>query len=179
MITIMNLQQCQVLKKTQENHFSNLYIPEHLNPALEEKKHIFFVDSRDVPNKFGDFSYAIEIPTPYKNVKSIELKGMSFPKIADENYVILEIDECKDRVESVDGGSADRTFAVCYFDKMATGEVRPTRGADFDRKFYTFNPPLNRLGRIHVKFKKHGGSVVAASDVNGVTNHTLLFEITT
>lgn len=175
----MNLQQCRVLNKTQENHFSNVYIPEHLSPKLDEKKHIFFVDSRDVQNKYEDFSYAIEIPTPYKNVKSIELKGMSFPKIADENYVILEIDECKDRVESVDGGSANRTFAVCYFDKLDTGEVRPTRGADFDRKFYTFNPPLNKLGRINIRFKKHGGNVVTTSDVNGFINHTLLFEITT
>lgn len=174
----MNLQHCQVLNETRENHFSNVYIPEHAN-AQPEKRHILFVDSRDVQNKDSDFSYAIDIPTPYKGAKSIELKGLSFPKVDGENYVIVEIDECKDRVESVDGGSADRSFAVCYFDKLNTGEVRPMRGADFDRKFYVFNPPMNRLGRINIRFKKHGGGVVQSSDVGGVVNHTLLFEIIT
>lgn len=171
-------QHCPVGNKTTESHFSNAYIP-NTPPVVHEKTHTFFVDSRDVRDKDTDFSYTIDIPTPYKNVLKIELKGLSFPKILDENYVIVDIDECRDRVESVDGGSADRSFAVCYFDKIATGEVRPMRGADFDEKVYVFNPPLSKLGRINVRFKKHGGRVVTSSDVGNVLNHSLLFEITT
>ena len=171
-------QHCPVGKKTTENHFSNAYIP-NTPPVIRERKHTFFVDSRDVTGKDSDFSYAIDIPTPYKNVLKLELRGLSFPKIRDGNYVIVDIDEGRDRVESVDGGSADRAFAVCYFDKLTTGEVRPMRGADFDEKVHVFNPPLSKLGRVSVRFKKHGGDVVTSADVNGVLNHTLLFEITT
>jgi hypothetical protein len=176
----MNPQLCPVENgKYGENHFSNLYLPEQTQIQREKRKHIFFVDSRDVTTKNNDFDYTIIIDTPYKNVHSIELKGISFPKIEDENYVIIDIEECRDRLNSIDGSGAHRSFAICYFDNIATGIVQPMRGSDFDRKVYIFNPTLQKFGKIHVRFKKQNGAVVQPLDVNNIIKHTLLFEITT
>lgn len=172
----MNYQQCSVENRQQDRLYSNVYIPPH---ATERKtSHIFFVDSRDV-TKSNPFQYDILMDTPFKNVYSIELKGLSFPKVNDEQYVIMDIDECKDRVESIDNSASHRSFAVCYFDKLNTGEIRPMRGADFDRKYYEFNPMMNKLGKLRISFRKYDGSIVTPVDVNGVIDHTLLFEITT
>ena len=103
----MNYQQCSVENKQQDRLYSNVYIPPP--PAVEGRKtsHIFFVDSRDV-SKTNDFQYDILMNTPFKNVHSIELKGISFPKVDNEQYVIIDIDECKDRVESIDNSASHR-----------------------------------------------------------------------
>lgn len=177
----MNYQQCSVENRQQDRLYSNVYIPPPSNAIDERQKttHIFFVDSRDVQNKANDFQYDIVMDTPFKNVHSIELKGLSFPKVNNEQYVIVDIDECKDRVESVDNSASHRSFAVCYFDKLNTGEVRPMRGADFDRKYYEFKPTVSKLGKLRISFKKYDGNVVTTGDVNGILDHTLLFEVTT
>lgn len=174
----MNYQQCSVENGQQERLYSNVYIPPPAQVVDKKTTHIFFVDSRNVI-KTNDFQYDIIMDTPFKNVHSIELKGISFPKVRDEQYVIIDIEECKDRVESIDNSAAHRSFAVCYFDKLNTGEVRPMRGADFDKKYYAFNPVLSRLGKLRVSFKKYDGSLVSSADVNGVVDHTMLFQITT
>lgn len=174
----MYYQQCSVENGHQDKLYSNVYIQP---PNTVEKKtsHIFFVDSRNVSNKVNAFQYDIIMDTPFKNTHSIELKGLSFPKVNNEQYVIVDIDECKDRVESIDNSASHRSFAVCYFDKLNTGEIRPMRGADFDRKYYEFNPTMSKLGKLRISFKKYDGSIVSSADVNGVLDHTLLFEITT
>jgi hypothetical protein len=175
----MNPQHCPVDGiATNDKLFSNVYIEKPHQHASDKIKHMFFVDSRDI-EKSDDFQYSIIISDPYKNVHSIELKGISFPKIADENYVILEIDECKDRLDSIDGSVVQRSFCVCYFDLLNTGDIRPLRGSDFDRKLYVFNPVVSKLGKLNIRFRKHDGSIVSSSDVNGIVKHTLLFEITT
>tara|TARA_Y100000389_G_C17470594_1_gene530212 strand:+ start:5469 stop:6041 length:573 start_codon:yes stop_codon:yes gene_type:complete len=176
---IMNYQQCPVKSDQGDRLYSNVYIPAP-NTIDERQKtsHIFFVDSRDV-TKANDFQYDILMDTPFKNVHSIELKGLSFPKVNNEQYIIIDIDECKDRVESVDNSASHRSFAVCYFDKLNTGDVRPMRGADFDRKYYEFKPVVSKLGKLRISFRKYDGSVITPNDVNGVIEHTLLFEIIT
>lgn len=173
----MNYQQCSVENRQEDRLYSNVYI----QPRAQERHkttHIFFIDSRDV-NKTKDFQYDILMETPFKNVCSIELKGLSFPKVQNEQYVIIDIDECKDRLTSVDNSASHRSFAVCYFDKLNTGEVRPMRGADFDQKKYEFKPVVNKLGKLRISFKKYNGEIITSGDVNGVLDHTLLFEVTT
>lgn len=176
-----NPQFCEVPPTRHGNHFSNVYYPPPEGQNSTHVKNVFFVDSRDIQakDKISDFEYSIVFDTTFKNVHSIELKGISFPKIANENYVILDIDECKDRLGSIGGSAADRTFSIVYFDNVSTGVIRPMRGADFDQKKYKFNPVASKLGKIQIKFKKQDGSVVTQNDVNNVTNHTLLFEIVT
>ena len=70
----MNYQQCSVENGQQDRLYSNVYIPQP--NTVDERSHIFFVDSRDV-NKTNDFQYDIIMNTPFKNVHSIELKGIS------------------------------------------------------------------------------------------------------
>jgi hypothetical protein len=60
-----------------------------------------------------------------------------------------------------------------------TGVIKPIDGSDFDKKYYKFNPIMSKLGKLNIRFKKHDGSIVTSSDVNGIVKHTLLFEITT
>lgn len=173
----MNMQYCTTDPAVDvEPLYSNVYLPPRTRDV--KMKHIFFVDSRDI-EKTHPFDYTIVIDTPFKNVHSIELKGISFPKIQNEHYVILDIDECKDRLVSIDGSASHRSFAIMYFDKSDTGGVIPLRGTDFDRKLYVFKPELAKMGKLHIRFKTYSGKVVQPGDVNGVVDHTLLFELTT
>jgi hypothetical protein len=116
----------------------------------------------------------------YENVTSVELKALAIPKVADEPYVIVNIDECNDSVLDSTSNTANRAYAVAYFDSdtMTTGTIKPIKGQDFYYKRAVLNPPLPRLDRMSIRFLKHDGTVVTLSDTANSSHVSLLFEIT-
>jgi hypothetical protein len=150
-----------------------------------------FIDNRDIdPTSRSPFDFKVYMggndhprpcgPIGYDNVVSVELKGVSFPKIANERYVILSIDELNDDLLDSTSQAAHNAFAIIYFDSdaLATGTVKPCKGTDFYMKQLFFRPPLAQLNKLSVKFLKNDGSVVTGADTNGVTHISLLLEIT-
>ena len=149
-----------------------------------------FVDNRDAEStSVSPFNFKVYLGNDpsrstglsgYENVVSVELKGVSFPKIANERYVILSIDELNDNLLDSTSQAAHNAFAIIYFDSDAlpTGTVKPFKGTDFYMKQLHFKPPLAQLNKFSIKFLKHDGSVVTGADTNGVTHASLLFEIT-
>ena len=93
-----------------------------------ERKRLVFIDSRDIDNTYlqsvqqtpstagnptyvDPFTYTIHIDSrdnntksigvdPYNNVTKISLKAISFPKILNEQYVIMHIEEFDDSMDS-------------------------------------------------------------------------------
>ena len=144
-----------------------------------------FVDNRDRrdPANASPFDFTLsltECGVPrYENVGSVELKGIAFPKVNDEMYVVMDVDRLNEQLDST-SSAAHRAFALLYFDNdaMTPGSVKPIKAYDFYQKSSTFNPPLPVVDVLHVRFLKHDGTVVTSDDTAGNTDVSFLLEAT-
>lgn len=149
-------------------------------------KHRLLVDNRDRPDpaNTSPFDFSIHLSRTgmdrYENVASVELKGLAFPKVDGEPYVILDIRELNDNLDATNS-AANRTFGIAYFDSelLAPGQIRAVKGYDFYQREAKFNPPLAHLDRLTVKFLKHSGNAVTTADTAGETHASMLLEVTT
>lgn len=122
-----------------------------------------------------------------RNITEIELIGWCFPKIANEEYAVLEISELEPRMQSTNNLSTGK-FAILYFDNynIPKGEIKPMKGGDFDKKIIQYDPPLPSLSHISISFTKHGGDIEEADITpsgglgpeHEVGRNNLLFKIT-
>lgn len=196
-----------------EGHFSQLY--NTTKPTYKEYEQFLFIDGRDFfdnpslvdplelqvqfSNGYmgsnGSNGYkknVLEIP-PYTNIKCVELRGISFPKMENEMYFVLDIPEFSGRLHSSDNKGSHETFASIYYDSssLLKGDVKPLRGNDFDTKEYIFNPIEKRLNKFTIRFLKYGGNIATFSDIytgtpvdfsneynKTLSNITLLFKFT-
>jgi len=110
----------------------------------------------------------------YKNVHSVELKAVSFPKMNNrEIYYILDIYEFNGRLHSSDNTGSHENFAIIYYDNSSqqAGHIKPMKGKDFDEKVYIFNP-VESLNTLNISFKKYGGHVIKPSDIDNTDGKT-------
>lgn len=167
-------------------HFSVHY--EHAAPKdARLLRHRVLIDNRDRHDKANTSPFDFRVNAAetgvsrFENVVSVELKALAFPKIANENYVILDSFELNDHIEATNS-SAHRSYNIAYFDNdtLATGSVKPIKAKDmaFDVE-KVFNPPLAQLDRFSFTFKKYDGNVVALSDVASNANVSLCLDVTT
>ena len=156
-------------------YFSVSYLPEP-RPKAEVVVTRLLLDTRDFTANTGNFSGSFDLAASghgrFENVIACELKGLAFPKIDGERYVVVDMPVLNDDHLASTNNSTDRSFAVCYFDSdtLTPGLVKPIKGADFYQKTIRFRPALNKMERIDVAFKKWDGNVVTASDVGGAAN---------
>ena len=116
----------------------------------------------NVVNPDASWDDSLSIP-PYYHVTQVELLGVMCPKVNLENYFIVDIPEFDRVIHSSDNSGSHEKFAVVYFDSSE----KALKGKDFAQKLCVFNPPLQSLNKIHVQFKKYGGSVLnLTSDFN-------------
>jgi hypothetical protein len=165
-------------------------------PLLPEKRsettlrHRLFVDSRDCVANLSVFKFTVYLSDPFretsigasqfKRVKSVELKGLAFPKIADD-YVIMDVQELNDDTLLGSNSASNQSFAVVYFDSdvvQAVGEIRPVKGYDYYQKAVAFNPVLPSLSKLSVTFKKRDGTTITTSDTGNVNHCSFMLEIT-
>ena len=187
-----------------QGYFSQSY---EQRPKFQYTKQLMFIDARDYTNEINEnleFTVVLSQPmyapnrddwssvihslniSPYEEVTQVELKAISFPKIADESYYILDIPEFSGRLHSSDNTGSHETFAIVYYNDTVVGDATPAKGADFDEKIHVFNPPLKHLNKFRIRFKKHGGDIIKktefAADADAadaaVKKITLLFEFT-
>ena len=113
---------------------------------------------------FNDMSFP-----GFENVESVELKAINFPKMDNsEMYYILDIEEFSRRLHTSDNRGSHDTFAIVYYDNsgQSAGHMKPAKGKDFDEKIYVFNPCEKNLSKLHINFKKYGGSVIQLTDID-------------
>ena len=140
----------------------------------------FFVDSRHA-STYSPFDFVVRLGddvtrNKFKNVRSIELKAATIPKVANEDYVILDIPEMKD--SNIDSNVPDihDGFAMCFFDNSS---LNPGNVKVVDKIFNQkaeFSPPIS-VDRLSIKIKKHDGTLVSTSDTANAETVTLLFEV--
>lgn len=157
----------------------------------EVQLHRLFVDSRDCIQSLTSFAFTVYLSDPFRDpsigvapfdrVKSVELKGLAFPKTS-EDYVIMDIEELNDDTLLASNDAGNRSFAVIYFDTGSSsqlGEIRPIKGYDYYQKEIAFNPVLPSLTKLTVTFKNRDGSVITPADTGGVDRCSFMLEITT
>jgi hypothetical protein len=166
-----------------------------------EIKRTLFIDSRDMINSPGykspfDFIVRLEDRTttqndnvtvhqgigidPYKHISKMQLKMVGIPKMDNrEHYVILDIPEINDHLDSTDRGS-HRASAIINYDSNSTdaGTVNPT----FENFEFSFTAPMQVLSQMNIRLLKHGGDVISHADFGSIDinilHTTLTFEVT-
>lgn len=189
-------------------HFSNAYNTNNSNYVKNTTKRLLFIDSRDcnkneqissfnnssddVPNPFN-FNVKLESSSsnvksigiePYRNIEKITLKHFGIPKIKDEHYVILDIPDFFDYLDSTDNKGSHRATTILYYDNSndSVGTIKQNHEI-FD---FEFSPRLNAINNLNIKITKHGGEPITTADfdddmslddINKI-HTTFLFEIT-
>jgi hypothetical protein len=159
-----------------------------------------FIDNRDrntnLDANHGDnfsnsapYSFVVDLESSniekLINVSTVELKGLSFPKIENENYVIVDISEFSGLIDSTDNAS-NRVFGIAYFDGVTSGsgsglqvgDVKPIKGSDFIKKLAVFEPP-RMFSKLHINFRTHGGNLVTKAMVGNVENISMILQFET
>jgi hypothetical protein len=159
-------------------HFSQNFAPKEKTVNLTKQK--LFIDFRDFMTDISDPSTKLEFTVklagasnslnlaPYDHVTEVELLGISFPKIDNEVYFIINIPEFDCNLHSSDNKGSNFSFATIYYDStsMTKGVVKPAKGRDFMQKIQKFNPPLQTLSKFTLQFKKYGGDVLTLADID-------------
>jgi hypothetical protein len=154
-------------------------------------RHRLFVDSGDCVANLSTFEFTVYLSDPFREtsigvarferVKSVELKALAFPKIINEDYVIMDIQELNDERLHSSNDAANRAFAVMYFDAntLQPGEIKPMKGYDFYQKDISFNPIIPSLSKLTVKFLDKSGTIVSKVNTGNVNQCSFMLEITT
>ena len=137
------------------------------------------IDNRDFVSG-NPFAFTVnfdDIHGRYMDVRSAELKAISFPKVANEMYVVMSIDEINGNMDCLNTRT-DQAFAVVFFDcqSMPAGETKAYKGADFYSKRNMLSPSKN-LDKMHITFSKYGGGTITPSDTAGQTNVSFIIEL--
>ena len=159
-----------------------------------EMKRMLFIDSRDGYTPSGthnpfDFTVYLEDKSfhrgvgiqPYRNIVKMELKQVCIPKMNNnEHYVVVDIPEINDFIDSTDEGS-HRSSAIVYYDS-STQVADKTIPAQSENVNFTFNPGITVLPQMTLKLKKYGGDILSLADfvttnIDDLTT-SFLFEIT-
>ena len=183
----MNSLQGTEYVRCNDAHFSHFH--DHNNKDFVQKyvKHTVFVE------KENTYNYTIEFDKDqyplFKNVTSVELKAIAFPKMDNnDHYFIMDIEECRSPEHLFSEPKINQSFAMVYYDNTMLGknEIKPMKGPDFYEKKTIFDPPLNVLNKITVTFKKSNGDTILTGDFADLTDeippkkpHSFLLEITT
>lgn len=168
-------------------HFSNAYNIDQSNYIKKPLTRLLFIDSRDRING-NPFNFTIKLTEtigiePYKNIEKIVLKNVGIPKIKDEHYVILDIPDFFDYLDSTDNIGSHRSSCILYYNDTEQ-QIASVKQNQEDHIF-TFNPKLSAINNFNVKIHKYGGKSITKDDFN-FTNDidfnnlftTFLFEIT-
>lgn len=150
---------------------TGMHNPNASNMVIDEKfsrkTYTLFVDSRDRDvTKFpNQNSYTIPLEKIMKsdkirNVTKVELKSICYPKVANEDYVVMSLDCLNGRVQSA--GSAHNKFAICYFDRsnMDQGTSKAYFPSGCVRHFDN-----ESISELKVQFTSHSGDLIRSKQI--------------
>ena len=128
------------------------------------------IDSRDrdvIKYQYAN-EYIIELDNLVKNVLEIKFWYAQYKKTSGTNeyYINLHIDEF-----DTDNMSVNNNFKDAFIQLPLTSEVMSVSGSDL-MATKTFQSPLNKLNRLHIKFTTYNG------DLYDMQDHLLKFQVT-
>lgn len=124
----------------------------------------------------GQLAHALTPGVVYKNIKSVELCGLSFSEnfigtLSSHQYIVIDIEELSGRVHS-NSQFVHGTFAILYLEDLKAYH----KGADFFEKIKTFNPPLSSLSSLNVRIFTPNNQLVTIPADGSIT---MMFKIIT
>ena len=124
----------------------------------------------------GQLAHALTPGVVYKNIKSVELCGLSFSdnfivSLESHQYLIIDIEELSGRVHS-NNQAVHGTFAILYLEDLKAYH----KGADFFEKIKTFNPPLSSLSSLNVRILTPDNQLISIPTDGSIT---MMFKIIT
>lgn len=167
---------------TGENRRDDAILPPCREPVTVTRR--LLIDSRDADaNLYAPFNFTIKLDpdisiNSYKNIQTVELKLASIPRVANEQYVILDIQELRESNLDASNQAANESFAVVYFDNssLAPGAYKPMD------KFFSqktmFSPPIGSIDRLRVSIKKQDGNLVSLADTANVEDVSFMLDVT-
>jgi len=159
---------------------SFLQSPRSVAAALTSRR--IFLDSRHASRRDGPFEFTFRLDdfgrNRYRNVQCIQLKAVGMPKVANEEYVIIDVLQARDSDIDSSVPVLNDGFAVSYFDNssLSPGDVKMSDKCFSQRA--VFDPPISSLDKFDVRILKHDGTLVTDADTANSNNVSLLFEIT-
>lgn len=181
-----------------QNNFENVFnkasnipfsIQQETDIEYEKKTHFVFITSKNRNTTlFPNISqYAVELPSEFKNIHSIELIQGLVPNVnnvTQEPYLLLKIDEINDVMISNDPNIAE-SFA---FLTMASPCTSDGSFIALDKKIHEntpkiYNTPKASLQKLTISVTKHDGTLfdfgADTSPPNKSIQHTFVFQIVT
>lgn len=137
-------------------------------PKTNTKYLILDSRDRDVSKYQNASEYIIELDNLVKNVLEIKFWYAQYKKNTGttEYYINLHIDEF-----DTDNMSVNNNFKDAFIQLPLTSEVMSVSGSDL-MATKTFQSPLNKLNRLHIKFTTYNG------DLYNMEDHLLKFQVT-
>jgi hypothetical protein len=161
-------------------------------PDLKPVTRRLLIDSRDGSyTKSGNpFDFEVQLSSlgvePLEHVLSVECKILAVPKVANETYCIVDIEQLRDERFSATNDAANRGFVVSFFDSspgtgtgagLQPGDYKPNR--DFYGQKVTFTPLLNKVDKLNVRILTQSDAVVVPLQTANVTTVSMLLEFVT
>lgn len=170
----------QADEKAQQQHVEYLHFHEKPDVKRVTTTHLH-VDNRDRQTSFdaqrgnsAPFNFVVKF-APIYNVTGISLRAVSCPKPLSESYIVLDIAQFTNQLQSTDS-SNDQKFSVIYFDQFEPStEVKPVKSDLISCSSVAFDPPTT-LARLDVTLRTHGGSIMTPV-ANGSTKVSLLLDV--
>jgi hypothetical protein len=148
---------------------------------IDETRWRLFIDSRFATEN-APFDFVVDLwedlpRNRFENVSRVDMIMATIPKVANEDYVILDIRELRDSNVDSNAPSADQYFSVLYFDNstLNPGDVKV-----IDKCFQqcqVFNPPISALSKLSIRVVKGDGTLVSTTETGTKKNVTLVFDI--
>lgn len=128
---------------------------------------------------YGTMASSLTPGVVYKNIKSVELAGVSFNNLFDDTitmykspeYIIIDIEELNGRLHS-NSQYVNGVFAVLY---LEDGKAYH-KGRDFFDKVKIFDPPLSSLSGMNVRISGPDNQLIS---IPPGASMTMMFKITT
>jgi hypothetical protein len=127
---------------------------------------------------YGTMAASLTPGVVYKNIKSVELAGVSFNQLFNDTvgykapeYIIIDIEELNGRLHS-NSQHVNGVFAVLY---LEDGKAYH-KGRDFFDKVKIFDPPLSSLSGMNVRIFGPDNRLI---NIPTDASMTFMFKITT
>lgn len=116
----------------------------------------------------------------FRNVSKVELKAVTFPKIENEPYLVIDFDEFNDYISS-NSNEANRCSSIVFFSTQTPGEKETVFLLDGNGRTFDLNPHLASLSHLNITIKC--GNMITTKLNNdfsdsGALHHQILLEVT-
>jgi hypothetical protein len=138
----------------------------------------------------GPFDYTVslsELSTGMiSNVHSMRVKLVTMARPQTEDWVAVDIEPGVGHIMTLDGETSGASFVVAFENYSSYMTTVCLKADHLFGALTEFSPPLGRLDKLHVRFRRFGGATLSQNDFWTANNvliqdwdrHTLFLDVT-